>query len=410
MIESLKGAEWLKAKSLNAVFDALEAAGGEVRVNGGAVRNALMGIPIGDIDLSTTLLPEQTAEALEAAGIKAIPTGIEHGTVTAISQKTPFEITTLREDIETDGRHAVVKFGTDWELDAKRRDLTMNALYCDRYGEVFDPLNGLPDLENRIVRFIGDAEERIAEDHLRIMRFFRFFAWYGSGRPDAAGLKACAKLRSGLEKISAERIWMELKKILSAKDPSRGLLWMRTTGVLNLILPESEKWGIDLVPHLIVAENKWRWKPDAMLLLMAMVRPDGENVIKLARRMKLSNAETERLTSWAMCLMPKPDISATEFAKLLYLGDPQSMIDCLKLELARMVSNQNGESSDAKAHVQLVKTASKWKRPILPVKGQDLLDKGYKAGPEMGGVLKQLETKWVESGFKLGRKSLIESV
>ena len=225
--------KWLFAPSLVKVFDAIESAGGEVRVNGGAVRNSLMGLAVDDIDLSTTLLPQETAKAVDVAGLKSVPTGIEHGTITVVSDKTGYEITTVREDIETDGRHAVVKFGSDWTKDAERRDLSINALYCDRQGEVFDPLNGLEDINSKTIRFIGEASDRIEEDYLRILRFFRFFAWYGEGRPDAAGLKACAKLKSGLESISAERIWMEFRKLLSAPDPSRALLWMRTTGVLT---------------------------------------------------------------------------------------------------------------------------------------------------------------------------------
>ena len=234
-----KYSKWLSKASLQTVFDGLQAAGGEVRVNGGAVRNALMREAVRDVDLSTTLLPLETISALEKAGIRAVPTGLEHGTITGVIDGDAYEITTLREDIETSGRHAVVKFGLDWKKDALRRDFTMNAIYCDRNGVIYDPINGMDDLKSRTVRFIGAASERIEEDYLRILRFFRFFAWYGSGRPDAEGLTACARLKDGLSDISVERIWIELKKMLSAADPSRALLWMRTTGVLTLILPET---------------------------------------------------------------------------------------------------------------------------------------------------------------------------
>ena len=403
----LENAPWLTASSLIAVFDALEAAGGEVRVNGGAVRNALMGINVGDVDLSTTLLPKETVKALESAGIKSIPTGLEHGTITAVSDHEPYEITTLREDIETDGRHAVVRFGTNWTMDAQRRDLTINALYCDRDGVVFDPLNGLDDLEPRIIRFIGDAEERINEDHLRILRFFRFFGWYGSGRPDASGLKACAKLKAGLDKISAERVWSELGKLLSAPDPSRALLWMRTTGVLTTILPESEKWGIDLIPHLITAEQKWGWVPDPILRLQAMIRPDGENATNIARRLRLSNAQGTRLTAWALASSPEDKTEEKELVENLYFGDQPAIIDRYKLELARRIMIGDGNKAITTKLAAQCKFVASWERPKLPIKGEDLLKAGLSAGPEIGKKLKALEKVWVESGFQLTRENLL---
>ncbi len=403
----LESAPWLTAKSLIAVFDALEAAGGEVRVNGGAVRNALMGIEVGDVDLSTTLLPKQTIKALGDAGIKNIPTGLDHGTITAVSDHVPYEITTLREDIETDGRHAVVRFGTNWLMDAQRRDLTINALYCDRHGILFDPLNGIEDLEPRIIRFIGDAEERITEDHLRILRFFRFFGWYGSGRPDASGLKACAKLKAGLEKISAERIWSEFGKLLRAPDPSRALLWMRTTGVLTAILPESEKWGIDLIPHLMAAEERWGWQADPILRLQAMVRPDGENVTNIARCLRLSNAEGGRLTAWALAKAPDEAPEEKELSATLYFGDQAAVVDRYKLELARRIMIGDGEKASAAKLAERCKFAIHWQRPSLPIKGEDLLQLGMLAGPEIGKKLKALEKTWVESGFNMTRSDLL---
>ena len=183
--------KWLQAPALQRLFDILTADGGEAMVAGGAVRNALMGQKVADVDVCTTLLPEQVVAQIEAANHKAVPTGIDHGTITAVIDGEPFEVTTLREDIETDGRHAVVRFGKDWEADAKRRDLTINGLYCDRNGQIYDFVDGYQDVIARNVRFIGNAETRIKEDSLRILRFFRFFAWYGDGRPDAEGLKAC---------------------------------------------------------------------------------------------------------------------------------------------------------------------------------------------------------------------------
>ena len=399
---------WLETGSLQRVFNALETAGGEVRVNGGAVRNSLMGMKVSDVDLSTTLVPADTMTALEAAGIKALPTGFDHGTVTAVADSTGYEITTLREDVETDGRHAVVKFGTDWEADAKRRDLTMNALYCSRDGEVFDPLGGLEDLKSKTVRFIGEAEERIREDYLRILRFFRFFAWYGGGRPDPDGLKACARLKDGLGQVAVERIWVEMRKLLSAPDPSRALLWMRTTGVLNIVLPESEKWGIDLIPALIGSEEKYRFAPDALLRLEAMVRPHGETVTLMARRLRLSNAETQRLQGWAMSGTPSADTATDELAALLYAGDRQGIADALRLELARLHGKGEAQRDQARQVLALVRFEKKWERPAFPLAGKDLLAKGYDAGPELGKLLGRLEREWVSSGFALSKDELLK--
>ena len=243
--------EWLSRPTVLKLFDVLKHGDHETRVSGGAVRNALMNLAATDIDFATTLLPKEVLQLTEAAGFKAVPTGIEHGTVTVLIDGDHYEITTLREDIETDGRHALVKFGKSWEADANRRDLTINALFCDREGNVIDYVGGLSDIRTSTIRFIGNAEARIREDALRILRYYRFFAWYGKGRPDAEGLKATSATKALIDNLSAERIWMELKKLLSADDPSRALLWMRTTGVLSRVLPESDKWGIDAIPGLI---------------------------------------------------------------------------------------------------------------------------------------------------------------
>ena len=285
---SIAGAQWLKDADLQRLLSALNAGGEEARIAGGAVRNALLGEAVADVDIATTTPPEETIRRAEAAGFKTIPTGIDHGTITVIAGRRPFEVTTLRADVETDGRRAKVIFGRDWKADAERRDFTINALYAEADGTVVDLVGGLADLESRMLRFIGDAEARIREDYLRILRFFRFFAWYGSGRPDAEGLKACARLKDGLDQLSAERVWSELKKLLAAPDPSRALLWMRQTGVLSQVLPESEKWGIDAIHGLMAAERDLGWAADAMLRLEAIVPPDAKRMQVLAERLRLS--------------------------------------------------------------------------------------------------------------------------
>ncbi|MCB1454191.1 MAG: CCA tRNA nucleotidyltransferase, partial [Rhizobiaceae bacterium] len=301
---SIAKAKWLADADLQTLLSVLSADGEEARIAGGAVRNALLGEPVTDIDIATTNLPEAVIARAEAAGFKTVPTGIDHGTVTVIAGGTPYEVTTLRADIETDGRHARVEFGRDWQRDAERRDFTINGMYADADGQVVDLVGGLADLQSRTLRFIGDAEDRIKEDYLRVLRFFRFFAWYGSGRPDAEGIKASARLKAGLDGLSAERVWSELRKLLSAPDPSRALLWMRQTGVLTRVLRESEKWGIDAVPGLIDAESAQGWKPDALLRLASMVPPDAKRLAGLAERLRLSNAEAERLQAWARADTP----------------------------------------------------------------------------------------------------------
>ncbi|MEO0544012.1 MAG: CCA tRNA nucleotidyltransferase [Pseudomonadota bacterium] len=394
--------DWLKEPSLIAVFDAIEAAGGEVRVNGGAVRNTLLGEPVADVDLSTTLYPVKVVEALASAGLKSVPTGIEHGTVTAVSGGVGYEVTTLREDVETDGRRAVVKFASDWTKDALRRDLTMNALYLSRDGAVFDPLDGEADLRARNVRFVGDAETRIREDYLRILRFFRFFAWYGQGRPDAVGLKASAKLKDGLASLSAERVWAELSKLLAAPDPSRALLWMRTTGILTAILPESEKWGIDGIHPLMAAEKAYGWQPDAIRRLEVIIPPRDEVVERLAKRLKVPNIVRSRLKAWANGVQMIQLDTPKNVRAALYYGrkNPDAVFDQVKLKIAASTEDQDALS-------RLLEAATDFDVPELPVKGQDLLDAGFDPGAVLGEKLKMLEDSWVQSDFTLDRDALL---
>lgn len=401
--------DWLKGAELQALFDILCADGGDARVAGGAVRNALMGMPASDVDLCTTLVPQDVVKRLEGAGYKAVPTGIDHGTVTAVIEGLAFEVTTLRKDIETDGRHAVVEFGTDWQADANRRDLTINGLYCDREGKVFDYVDGYKDIVSKDVRFIGDVETRIKEDSLRILRFFRFFAWYGGGRPDASGLKACAAGRRLLAGLSVERVWMELKKMLAAPDPSRAILWMRTTGILGAVLPETHKWGTDAVPGLLRLEQEQGWKADPLFRLMGMVRPDEETMQNLSKRLAFSNKETQRMVAWANNPAPKPDISISDFEKFLYKSDAQGLIDSMKLEAVHLLGRDDEAQAQAQAMLKLVDFTQNWKRPTFPLQGQDLITAGVKPGPEMGKKLNALEKAWIESGFKLTREALLAS-
>jgi poly(A) polymerase len=408
---SIAGAEWLKDADLQRLLSALNAGGEEARIAGGAVRNALLGQAVADVDIATTTTPDETTRRAEAAGFKAIPTGIEHGTVTVTSGGKGHEVTTLRADTETDGRRAKVVFGRDWKADAERRDFTINALYAEADGTVVDLVGGLADLDSRTLRFIGDAEARIREDYLRILRFFRFFAWYGSGRPDAEGLKACARLKDGIERLSAERVWAELKKLLAAPNPSRALLWMRQAGVLSRVLPESEKWGIDAIHGLVAAERNLGWAADAMLRLEAVVPPDVERMQALAERLKLSNAGTERLKSWALAPKIEPTDTESDLAKKLYRSGRQPILDRLRLALASARSRaaeSNEALVEAGGYARLLKFAEAWKIPKFPLKGADLQKIGVPAGPEMGKLLKRLEEEWIEADFRPDRGALLE--
>lgn len=393
-------ANWLKDKALVQVFDALENAGGAACIVGGAVRNTLMGHAVGDIDIATTNTPDETIALLKAADIKSVPTGVEHGTVTAVIDGKAFEITSLRKDVVTDGRHAVVAFGTSFEDDAERRDFTINAIFADRHGNLYDYVGGLADIETETLRFIGDAATRIEEDYLRILRFFRFFAIYGKHRPEAQGLKACARLKDGLDGLSAERIWNEMRKLFAAPDPSRSLLWMRQVGVLTKLLPESEKWGIDAIPPLMDAERTHGFSPDALVRLMSIIPPRVDTVNDISARWKLSNAERDRLRAWASLPQQLPK-DARALRALAYRHSKKAVLDGLRVQTALRRDDELAFAA---------KTIDAWDVPVLPVKGADLIERGYEKGPLLGAKLKELENAWIESDFKLARAALIAEI
>ena len=404
-------ADWLGDKHLQHLLAVLNENGEEARIAGGAVRNALIGEKVADVDIATTVLPAETVRRAEAAGFKAVPTGFEHGTVTVVAGGRPFEVTTLRADVETDGRHARVSFGRDWKADAERRDFTINALYAEADGTVIDLVGGLADVAARRLRFIGDPEQRIREDYLRILRFFRFFAWYGDGRPDGEGLKACARLKDGLDRLSAERVWAELKKFFSAPEPSRALLWMRQSGVLARVLPESDKWGIDAIHALVKAERDLGWPPDPLLRLEAVVPPDAERMKALAGRLRLSAREAGRLREWSLAGVPEPGASEARLAGRLYRGGRQGIVDRLRLALATArarAAEEDEALTAAGGYSRQLAFAEKWQKPVFPVKGADLSALGAVPGPKLGAALKALENDWIESGFTLTRGDLLE--
>lgn len=388
MTGSLSRQPWLTAPATRAVMAALEAAGGPgcARFVGGCVRNALIGRPVADIDIATTLQPDATGRAIRAAGLKAVPTGIAHGTVTAVAERTPFEITTLRRDVSTDGRNATVAFTDDWAEDAARRDFRLNAVYADAAGHVFDPTGeGIADaLAGRIV-FVGDPETRIREDFLRIPRFFRFHAWYGRGEPDAAALAACRSLAPGMTRLSAERVSSELMKLLSAPDPRAAVRAMADAGVLARILPEAA-----LTPLFDAAVTQGA---DAVARL-TMLLPSDEVVARItASRLRLPNATRDRLTFAARALPAiQLSMSDRDARAALYRHGSQAVSDAVRRRWAEAPE----QCDDAR---RLLALAERWTRPPLPVGGRDVARLGVEPGPETGRLLKAFEDAWIADDF-----------
>lgn len=410
---SIADQDWFLNPNLSRLFQLFNHDGEEVRVVGGAIRNALMGQRVSDIDLATSWEPEEIVTHAQEAEIKHIPIGIDHGTITLVMDDDVFEITSLREDIATDGRHAVVKFGKDWERDALRRDLTMNGLYADSKGRVIDFVGGVEDIAAKRVRFIGDADTRIHEDYLRVLRFFRFFTHYGDGRPDAEGLKASARAIEGVSQLSAERVWKELKLLLSAGDPGRALLWMRTTGVLTALLPETEKWGIDSIGPLVDAKIQLGWNNDPLLTLQAIIPPNLDRVDELATRLKLSKAEHKRLSDWASTPKVVHDMADTALDRALYWGVPQGYEDVLRLSLVSARTRAKTDDAVIKevaGYSNLLRRLTKWQRPDFKVSGKDLEALGIAPGKEMGALLKALEKRWVDSNFTLSKDELLDDL
>jgi poly(A) polymerase len=373
--------KWREWRGMERLLEALGADEGLTRYVGGAVRDDLLGLPVSDVDLATRLAPDAVIKRLEAARIKAVPTGIDHGTITAVSDGHPYEITTLRRDVETYGRRASVAFTTDWEADAARRDFTINALSADPLsGEVFDYFGGLDDLEAHHVRFIGDPLKRIAEDHLRILRYFRFHARFGAGEPDKAALDACTARTNDLMALSRERIADELLKLLALADPSVTVAIMVERGILKPVLPEIRSERMPELKRLIAAEQAAEVPPHPLRRLVALLPRDAELAEAIAVRLKLSNRARKRMTCAA-----SPEL----FSSPQVLGY-RAGIDCAVDRL--LLAGKVGEAASI-AH---------WKAPRLPIKGGALIARGLVEGPIVARTLRSIEDRWVEAGFPEG--------
>lgn len=392
---TLQAQPWMETPWARAIVAALEAKGARVRFVGGCVRDALLGRPAKDIDIATPDPPDRVIELLQAASLKAAPTGIKHGTVTAIAHGHPIEVTTLRHDVETHGRHATVEFTDDWVADAARRDFTMNAISADTGGRVFDPFGGIADLAEGRVRFVRDAETRIIEDVLRLLRFFRFSAWYGRGPLDPEGLAACKKLAERLPTLSAERVRAEMLRLLEAPDPAPVLRVMMAEGILAPILPELR--DLDRLAALIAAEPG----SDAILRLAALIAPGSEMGAVIAARLKLSKADAARLDAAV-----RPRIAAgplvlsrdrREWRRALQSIGAQTLRDLARLALADEMLLGPVDESDSAAFAEFLEMARDWTKQKLPIAGRDAVALGVEKGPRVGQLIDAV-TRWWEAG------------
>lgn len=373
-------APWLTASASQRLMAIFSEAGEDAYFVGGCVRNSLLGVPVSDLDVSTSVRPERTMELAKAAGLKVIPTGIEHGTVTVIVEGEPFEITTFRHDVETDGRRAVVAFSDRLEDDAHRRDFTMNALYAAADGEIVDPLGGLVDLEARRVRFIDDPEQRIREDYLRILRFFRFHAWYGDDREglNPEGLAACAANLAGLETLSRERVGAEMVKLLSAPEADLALGAMDQSGVLNALLPGASTKAFFILTSL-------ERHPDPIVRLAAL----GE--FDLADQLRLSKSQIRRYEALRTHIS---DMKCD--AEIAYRDGADMALDVALLRAAFFEQPlQDG----------LQEAIARGAAATFPIAAQDLMPE--RQGAELGSMLRELEQAWIDSGFQLSRDALL---
>ncbi len=384
---------FLNEKPLADVLAVLNGEGEEARVVGGAVRNLLLGLAVGETDLATTALPKTVIARVTAAGFKAVPTGIEHGTITVVADGKPFEVTTLREDVETDGRHAVVRFGRDWRKDAERRDFTINAMSLSADGMVHDYCGGLADIGKRAVRFIGDADQRIAEDYLRVLRFFRFFAAYGEGEPDAEGYLACARARDQLGSLSRERIRAEILKTLVAKRAPEAMTTMADAGIFGAVFANVPE--LPALTRLALIEQSNEIATDAMRRLAAVAVRLDEDAAHLRERLRLSNDEYKRLISMSDRWWQLVPASGEAYAKeTLYRIGAEEYADRALVSFAHSDASLADEGWGA-----LLSLPSRWMPPRFPIAADDFIKRGVEKGPKLGRALAAAEAAWIAAGF-----------
>jgi poly(A) polymerase len=395
----LAGAPWLTAGGTARVLQLLNADGEEARVVGGTVRNALLGLPPGDTDIATTALPDEVVRRAKAAGIKSVPTGIEHGTVTLVIDGTPYEVTTLREDTETFGRKARVAFGRDWVKDAERRDFTMNGLSVDANGVVYDYVGGIADARARRVRFIGAPDQRIAEDYLRILRFFRIHAAFGTGAPDRDGTLACIRGREGLATLSAERVRMEMLKLLVTSGASDAVLAMVDAGLLQAMIGGVAYTGP--LTAMIAIERALGLTASPTRRLAALTVAVTEDAKRLATRLRLSNAEAKALDSMGHRWWRFPTRDEASARRLVYRLGPERFHDRVLLAWSR-----SGADATSSRWRELAELPQRWTAPKFPLKAADFIARGLAEGPVLGHVLTLAEDAWLAADFPLEEAAL----
>jgi poly(A) polymerase len=389
----LDNAAWLTRRETQAVFGALARDGHAARAVGGAVRNALLGRPVSEVDIATTAIPREVMRLAAEAGLKAVPTGLAHGTVTVVVDHVPYEVTTLREDVETFGRHARVVFTDDWAADARRRDFTMNALYCGADGTVYDPLGGYADLVARRVRFIGDPRARIREDYLRILRFFRFTAQYAGGRPDAEGLSASVREREGLAQLSGERVRQELIRLLKAPHALAAIEAMADHGLLTEVLPVAPRPA--LLRRLIEFERVLGLEPAPILRLGVLAIEVREDAERLRDRLKLSTAEFAALMRASVRSAALGPASAERDGKAyLYRHGADHYRERVLLDWTR-----SGHPPQDPLLRTLFSLPQRWTPPAFPLGGAEVVALGVPPGPRVGELLRHLENSWIDAGF-----------
>jgi poly(A) polymerase len=412
-IGKLPPQDWLSATETRTLVQALTAGGGEVRFVGGCVRDSLAKRAVGDIDVAISERPERTLELLEQAGIRAIPTGLKHGTVTALIGDRKYEVTSLRADVETDGRHSKVRFINDWAEDAKRRDFTINALSCTPDGDIYDPFGGLDDLGHGRILFVGRAKDRIDEDVLRLLRYFRFYATHGRPPPDIEALNACRDMAPRLAELSGERVREEFFKILLSTAPADIVVLMRGERVMDFLLPgvRSDNLGrLRLVAWLETnAMKRASVMPDPVRRLAALLTTDVAGAESVAERLRLSNAERERLIVMAE---PPARISIALDERMqrqrLYALGGRSVRDLAILSwAAELAIAPRQPLAKSEAWQDLLARADSWTKPTLPVGGEDAKALGVAPGPEMGKLLKAIEAWWIEGDFRAEREACL---
>jgi poly(A) polymerase len=386
---------WMTRPQTQAVMAALANAGATARFVGGCVRDTLMGRPAGDTDIATDAEPEAVVAALQRARIKAVPTGIAHGTITAVIDHAHFEITTLRRDVETFGRHARVAFTDDWAADATRRDFTMNALFLDLEGNVYDPVHGLDDVKRGRVRFVGDPAQRIDEDVLRLLRYFRFFAWFDRVPPDADALAACRAAAPKLPTLSGERVRMELLKLFAAPNPGPAVDLMMETGVLAQILPEATVRG--RFAALLAVEREAGAQSDPLRRIAALIEVNEAGALAAARRLRFSSKEATRLAALAApSLAVASNMDRASLDQVLYRLGSRPVRDLAVLAWAEARARS---AADDQGFRRLIAAADGWRPVVFPLKGADALASGVSPGPAVGRLMALVEEWWIEQGF-----------